>query len=144
MDKIVIPPGYVLRKIGGRPKNTARNVAVLIARYWRTSYWCEPAKVADEWIIDRWTNDGINDDAHVRRAIRNARADLKDMTIIFSNQHAAALTLPFAEGALGWLWAEPLKVAYPVELKNLDAKLIQDSLKLNHYPASNRVVPRLG
>lgn len=127
---IQIPQGYVLRKIGGRPKNTARDIAVFLARRWRTGHFSELGKQADEWILDRWTKDGLNDTAHIRRSIRAAEREMNHNQFIFTENFAFALRAPIGEGTPGWYWAEGMTKALPVQTRNFSVKYTQEVINM--------------
>ena len=143
MEPFKIPEGFVLRPIGGRPKNTARNVAVMLAKQWRTIYFKEAAKVADEWIICRWGLDGINEDAHVRRAIRAVRPDLETMVIFYNDRHVGALSMLDNDNVVGWWWCDGWTKAFPVTLKNITPEFLENYRALVKRFSQSKTQPLL-
>lgn len=85
---------------GGRPSEHARNMAVLMARWWRTVVLEESVKAADIWILDYWQNhneQGVTESSSIRRAIRKADRDLA----------AHRYKVLRADGVPPWMWVTP-------------------------------------
>ncbi|NDP61073.1 hypothetical protein [Polaromonas sp.] len=124
IEKFEIPHGYVLRKAGGRPPKDARNIAIFLAKHFQTKHLGNSARKADEWILKQWSTRGLTDDAHVRRACREASPLLNKHFIIASSDGLAfvkAVEGPIKNGSKGWIWADGLLEAFPVEVKNFEA-----------------------
>jgi hypothetical protein len=137
-QRINIPDGFVLRKIGGRPKNTARDIAIFLARHWRTGHLEELVKQADAWILDRWSKDGISESAHIRRSLGKARDDMDKNMLTFSDKFAVALKAPIAEGSPGWFWCEGMTKALPIQTSNFSAKVVQEVVNMKPIALASR------
>ena len=133
-----LPAGYVISKIGGRPTKHARDIAVFLARFMRTKKHGELVKIADQWILDHWlknsqpqSQNAIHEDAHIRRAIKNA-SDLLNGHMIFSPfpEVAQTIKLPIVNGADGWIWCEGMVEAHPIKAKDVKATIQQDVMSM--------------
>jgi hypothetical protein len=76
----VLPAGFKLIKIGGRPKKEARDAAVFLAKFWRKEVHQEKSTKAEQWIVENWeslgskASKGISEAAHVRASIKRSRS----------------------------------------------------------------------
>ena len=134
-EKFEIPHGYVLRKSGGRPPKDARNIAVFLAKHLQKEHLGNSASAANCWIIERWINRGISEDAHVRRACREATPLLNKHFIITSNAgptFVKAVEGPIKNGSKGWIWADGLFEALPIEVENFNATIHEETFNLSH------------
>lgn len=108
-----VAPDYVLTRRGGRPKKTARDVAIFLAKHWRENELGELTKTADQWILDKWGKAGISESAHIRAAVRRAKDTwVKRCFLIGSGDgRVMACAAPICEGSLVWVWQSEMTEA---------------------------------
>jgi hypothetical protein len=124
------------KNLGGRPKNTPRDVAIFLAKTWRMGDHKESSTVAYKWIINKWQDvdrdaiaartrsnaKGIKEDSHIRAAIKRARKRGLESAMVrrdFAPTGAVLLSavelkkdgrdFVLHEGARAWVWSPDAK-----------------------------------
>lgn len=108
-----LPPGYVLQRVGGRPRRENRDMAVLSAWKWREACGDIPAS-AERWILERWRLNGLSEGAHVRAAKRKALARGPEFSLWFITHFGGVAAIELAGYSDGnpvyftrarvWIW----------------------------------------
>ncbi|HZW11903.1 MAG TPA: hypothetical protein VFF81_01760 [Noviherbaspirillum sp.] len=125
LPDIDLPEGYVISKKGGRPKKITRDIAVYLARAWRTEI-DHKKFLADQWIIEKFN---LTDDAAVRNRVKLATKYLRGKGIMVcfpdgglvifvpaeQRTEEASLVLDCKENSRGWAWAPGLEQAVEIE-----------------------------
>ena len=124
-----VPAGYVVTRVGGRPRRDARDAALLLAKAWRMAIHGENAATAEQWIVEAWEafgrleSRGISDTAHVRRRILLAlQRGLKNGMVMFDSGTGVCSIVEcqrdmeresyiVADGARSWHWAQGMAEA---------------------------------
>ncbi len=134
LDSFQVPEGYVLTRIGGRPKKTGRDVAVFLAKLWRMgSPFYESAASAESWILDEWEklgkdqSKGLSEAAHVRAAVRRAKQEGLKYSLLH-HHHATGLWIAIAAdpvhkspnhlGERVWFWKPGMHLALEARVAN--------------------------
>lgn len=123
---IELPPGYVICPKGGRPPKEARDVAVFLARQWRTGHLMEHTKTADDWILNRFK---FSERSEIRRSIRKANAahGINQGNWMMLVVKQGVFYLPGAiyapiPGKKGWAWCDEMDEAIQIQAVNLNVK----------------------
>lgn len=108
-----LPPGFVLQRVGGRPRKETRDMAVLSALKWREACGDIPAS-AERWVLERWRLNGLSEGAHVRAAKKRALARGPEFSIWFITHFGGVVAIElagYADGkpvyftnARAWIW----------------------------------------
>lgn len=118
-EEIKIPEGYVMIPKGGRPKKTARDIALFIAFLLKKE---ELGKVylAHDWIMQNFKH--VNDSGHVRACLKKAK---KALPKSFFLAHIEGVTFlvppPIANGSILWGWAPGDENATEMVIRNFVA-----------------------
>jgi hypothetical protein len=112
-----VPEGHIVIRKGGRPPKTARDAAVLLARFWRTKCIGETAKMADEWIVAKFKVHGLTAERHVRMRLAKAQ----ETTFLGDCRFAFNEALVFTENG-------------SIALRSADRALCRDWLSLEQLP----------
>lgn len=138
-----LPDGFIAVRVGGRPRNEARDAAVFLAKLWRMEKHQENATTAEQWVVDSWegvgktASKGISETAHVRAAIGRARnRGLNKSLIMLAPQAGGMCTAiecdkqddgaALKNGARSWHWCDGLTKAAEGKVGNLKVEKIQE------------------
>lgn len=157
-DIPVLPDGFILVKTGGRPKKEARDAAVFLAKFWRMQAHGETATKAENWIVDAWEkagtelSKGISETAHVRSAIKRARTNGLNQSLLMIAQPAGLCTAVEVEknadvatlkdGARSWHWVAGMAQAVQGEVKNTEVTVHQEIMHVSAIAAACNLLMR--
>jgi hypothetical protein len=141
-----IPAGFVLRKAGGRPKSTAKHLAVFMARcHFEATFG--KRYMADDELMKLWS---ISDSSVIRRMVVKATETAKhgvtmshpDGWVLWAKGGFNRLSgVPsIQEGAELWFWTKGLKQAIPLRAVNVQTSFDwQASGTLPHWGPAIKV-----
>lgn len=132
-----LPTGFILVKIGGRPKKEARDAAVFLAKHWRKEQHGETSTNAEKWILKEWDRPvGITETAHVRASIKRARSRGLNQSLLIVDHTTGLCTavecegratgFSMKDGARSWHWVEGMTEAAQGEVCDFHATVHQE------------------
>jgi hypothetical protein len=139
-ELLALPAGFFAVRQGGRPKKEGRDAAVFLARVHRVEIE-GGAKVrgavarADAWIVAEWQHLGIREAAHVRAAIKRARKNGLNKSLLIHDHKTDIWTAvecdaprqkPPEDGDRSWHWKSGMKAAAEGRVKNSQERVVEE------------------